>query len=83
MWTEEKDHLKASFKFKGFPEAMAFMMEVAFACEKADHHPDWRNVWNRVDITLSTHSAGNTVTEKDHALAKVIDKIFEATKKQN
>ncbi|MEP7320465.1 MAG: 4a-hydroxytetrahydrobiopterin dehydratase [Saprospiraceae bacterium] len=80
MWIEEKDHLKASFQFADFPKAMSFMVEVAFACEKANHHPDWTNVWNRVDIKLSTHSAGNKVTEKDWALAKEIEKIYEKRK---
>jgi 4a-hydroxytetrahydrobiopterin dehydratase len=80
MWKEEKDALRASFQFVNFPEAMSFMMEVAFACEKADHHPDWTNVWNRVDIKLSTHSAGNKVTDKDWALAREIEKIYERRK---
>ena len=59
---------------------MSFMMEVAFACEKMDHHPEWTNIWNRVLIKLSTHSAGNKVTEKDWALSREIDKIYERRK---
>ena len=58
-----------SFKFADFGEAFAFMTRVALAAEKADHHPDWSNVWNRVDILLSTHSEGG-VTAKDIALAR-------------
>ncbi len=62
------------FTFSDFGEAFAFMTRVAFEAEKADHHPDWSNVWNRVDILLSTHSAGG-VTAKDVALAKKIEAI--------
>ena len=76
MWTENNNALEANFQFKNFAEAFAFMTEVAFAAEKLDHHPDWKNVWNRVEFRLNTHSAGNTVTEKDRQLAKAIDKIF-------
>ena len=83
MWTEENDQLKATYKFADFPAAISFMMEVAFVCEKMDHHPDWSNVWNRVVIKLTTHSAGNKVTDKDWALAKAIDKIYELRKSKN
>jgi 4a-hydroxytetrahydrobiopterin dehydratase len=62
------------FTFADFSTAFAFMARVALAAEKADHHPDWSNVWNRVDVLLSTHDAGG-VTERDIALAKAIDAI--------
>lgn len=52
------------------------MTEVAFQAEKKDHHPLWTNVWNKVDIYLNTHDAGDIVTEKDHQLAAAIDKIY-------
>lgn len=61
-----------SFKFADFNEAWGFMTRVAMAAEKADHHPEWSNVYNKVEITLSTHDAGG-VTDKDIALAKFID----------
>jgi 4a-hydroxytetrahydrobiopterin dehydratase len=77
MWHEEKNHLQASFKFKNFTEAFAFMAEVAFQAERLNHHPNWSNVWNSVDIQLTTHDAGNIVTEKDHALAAAIDAIYQ------
>lgn len=61
-----------SFKFADFNEAWGFMTRVALAADKADHHPEWSNVYNRVEITLSTHDAGG-VTDKDIELAKFID----------
>ena len=67
-----RNGIAKSFKFADFGAAFAFMTRVALEAEKADHHPEWSNVWNRVDILLSTHSAGG-VTEKDIALAKRIE----------
>lgn len=80
MWREEKNRLQATFKFKDFAEAFTFMTEVAFAAEKMDHHPDWHNAWDTVDIQLTTHSAGNIVTDKDRELAGKIDQIYEKYK---
>lgn len=76
MWTEENNQLKRSFQFNNFSEAFGFMTRVAFAAEKMNHHPNWSNVYNKVDISLSTHDAGNTVTEKDRKLSAEIDKIY-------
>ncbi|MGB4769956.1 MAG: 4a-hydroxytetrahydrobiopterin dehydratase [Chitinophagaceae bacterium] len=75
MWDETKEALYKRFQFKDFSEAFAFMTRVAFEAEKMDHHPKWTNVWNTVEIWLSTHDAGNTVTEKDRKLAAKIDKL--------
>lgn len=75
MWTEKDNSLQATFLFKNFTEAFAFMTEVAFQAEKSDHHPNWSNVWNKVGIELSTHDAGGVVTQKDRELAEAIDKI--------
>ena len=75
MWTEENNKLQRSFQFKNFSEAFAFMTRVALAAEKMDHHPEWSNVYNKVEIKLSTHDAADTVTDKDRKLAKVIDGI--------
>ncbi|MGV9011829.1 MAG: 4a-hydroxytetrahydrobiopterin dehydratase [Flavobacteriales bacterium] len=75
MWKEENDKLQRSFQFKDFSEAFAFMARVALASEKMDHHPEWSNVYNKVDIKLSSHDAGDKVTDKDRKLAKVIDGI--------
>lgn len=66
--------LKRSLEFADFGEAFAFMARVAMEAEKADHHPDWSNSWNRLDISLTTHSEDG-VTEKDVALARKIDEI--------
>lgn len=77
MWTETDNSLQATFKFKNFTQAFAFMTEVAFAAEKLNHHPDWSNVWNTVNFKLNTHDAGGTVTELDRKLAKAIDAVAE------
>jgi 4a-hydroxytetrahydrobiopterin dehydratase len=76
MWKEENNKLSRTFKFEDFSEAFAFMTRVALLAETHNHHPDWSNTWNKVQIDLSTHEAGNTVTEKDRNLAKAIDKLF-------
>ncbi len=77
MWKEENNQLKRSFEFKDFVEAFAFMTNVAFVAEKMNHHPNWSNVYNKVDITLFTHDANDSITEKDTKLSKEIDKIFD------
>jgi 4a-hydroxytetrahydrobiopterin dehydratase len=71
---EGRDAITKRFTFKNFSEAFGFMSQVALAAEKADHHPEWTNVWNRVDVTLTTHSAGG-LTGKDIALARAIERI--------
>lgn len=69
-----RDAIQKSFKFSDFNEAWGFMTRVAMAAEKADHHPEWSNVYNKVEIVLSTHDAGG-LSEKDVALAKTIDSV--------
>ena len=76
MWVEENNRLTNTFRFKDFTEAFAFMTKVALLAEKMGHHPFWTNVYNTVTIELNTHDAGGIVTEKDHALAKAIDKLI-------
>jgi 4a-hydroxytetrahydrobiopterin dehydratase len=76
MWKEENNCLKRDFQFNDFVEAFGFMTQVAILAEKQNHHPFWTNVYNKVSIELSTHDAGDIVTEKDHALAKAIDKLI-------
>jgi len=75
MWEEKNNTLYRKFEFKDFSDAFAFMTKVALEAEKADHHPLWTNVYNKVEIWLSTHDAGDIVTEKDHKLAKKIDRL--------
>jgi 4a-hydroxytetrahydrobiopterin dehydratase len=75
MWKDENNKLKKTFTFKDFSEAFAFMTRVALIAEKMDHHPTWTNTWNTVSIELSTHDAGNIVTERDRKLAAAIDKV--------
>ena len=74
-WVLEDNQLKRTFEFENFMEAFSFMTKVAFLAEKMDHHPNWSNVYNKVDISLCTHSANNTVTEKDRELARRIDSL--------
>ena len=69
-----RDAIGKSFKFADFNQAWGFMTRVALAADKADHHPEWSNVYNKVEIVLSTHDAGG-VSDKDVALAKFIDSI--------
>ena len=75
-WTEVpgRDAIRRDLKFADFNQAWAFMTRVALAAEKADHHPEWSNVYNNVSIVLSTHDAGG-LSERDIALAKFIDSI--------
>jgi 4a-hydroxytetrahydrobiopterin dehydratase len=80
MWTETNNSLYREFTFKNFSEAFAFMTRVALIAEKMDHHPTWTNTWNKVEIWLNTHDAGNTVTERDKKLAAAIDKITGSNK---
>jgi len=75
MWKEKDNSLHKQFKFKDFSEAFAFMTRVALAAEKMDHHPKWTNTYNQLDIWLSTHDAGDIVTEKDRKLAEKIDSL--------
>ena len=72
-WSVLEGKLHREFRFRGFPEAFAFMTRVALEAHALDHHPEWSNVYNRVTIDLVTHAAGNTITERDVVLAKVID----------
>ena len=74
-WIEENNKLTQTFTFKDFKEAWAFMNKVALIVDKADHHPNWSNVYNKVTIELFTHDKGNTITEKDRKLAAEIDNL--------
>lgn len=75
MWNEQDNALVAELRFKDFVDAFAFMTEVAELAEAHNHHPEWQNVYNRLTIRLTTHDAGNTVTEKDRELAAAIEAL--------
>ncbi|MCF8237716.1 MAG: 4a-hydroxytetrahydrobiopterin dehydratase [Saprospiraceae bacterium] len=74
-WIEADNCLTRTFQFPDFNAAFGFMTRVALVAEKMDHHPEWTNVYNRVEVRLRTHSAGNTVTQKDRDLAVAMDRI--------
>jgi len=76
MWKEENNQLVRSFEFNDFSEAFAFMTRVAIEAEKIQHHPEWTNVYNKLEIRLSTHDAGDVVTDKDRKLAEKIDALM-------
>jgi 4a-hydroxytetrahydrobiopterin dehydratase len=75
-WSFSDDKIHRELKFGDFKQALSFMVRVGFEAEKLVHHPEWTNVYNTVNISLSTHDAGGKVTTKDINLAKAIDKIF-------
>ena len=75
-YDEGRDAIMRSFTFADFTEAFAFMTRVALIAEKSDHHPEWSNVWNRVDITLTTHDAGG-LSARDVAMAAAIDALVD------
>lgn len=76
--TDGRDAVKRAFKFKDFNEAFGFMTRVAIAADKADHHPEWFNVYNRVEITLTTHDADG-LSQRDVELAAFIDAAAKAS----
>ena len=76
MWVEKDNQLQRRFVFRDFNEAFSFMTRVAMHAERMDHHPTWVNTYNQVEIKLSTHDAGNVVTEKDRKLARIIDELY-------
>ena len=73
--TTSFEKLQKEFEFPDFIAAWAFMSKVALLAEKMDHHPDWNNSYNKVSISLSTHSDGNKISDKDLKLAALIDKL--------
>jgi 4a-hydroxytetrahydrobiopterin dehydratase len=78
MEVDDRDAISKTFRFKTFNEAFGFMARVALIAEKMDHHPEWFNVYNRVEVTLATHDAGG-VTQQDIQLAQFMDRIAAVT----
>ncbi len=76
MWTEKENSLYRKFEFANFNEAFAFMTRVALIAETMDHHPKWTNVYNTVEIWLTSHDAGDTITDRDRRLANKIDLLL-------
>ena len=74
-WIELDNKLTKTFIFKDFAAAIAWMVAASFEIEKLNHHPEWKNVYNKVEVVLTTHDAGNTITEKDRILAGKLDAI--------
>ena len=75
-WTEKENALYRKFEFKNFSEAFAFMLRVAIEAERMNHHPLWTNVYNKVEVWLSTHDAGDVVTDRDAKLAEKINRLL-------
>ena len=76
-YDDSRDALTRSFLFTDFSEAFAFMTRVALLAEKFDHHPEWSNVWNRVDMLLTTHDAGG-LSERDVHMAEAVDSLLQS-----
>jgi 4a-hydroxytetrahydrobiopterin dehydratase len=76
MWLEQNNQLYRAFEFRDFVEAFSFMTKVAALAEEHNHHPTWANTYNKVEIWLQTHDAGNRVTQKDEDLAEAIDRLL-------
>ena len=76
-WDETPNTLEKEFVFVSFEMAMEFIRQAAIRITEINHHPEWSNVYNRVRVKLTTHDAGNIVTEKDRELAEILDEIYE------
>jgi 4a-hydroxytetrahydrobiopterin dehydratase len=75
-WIETENALHKTFVFADFTAAIAWMVRAGFVIEKMNHHPEWTNVYNKVSVKLTTHDAGNTVTQKDRELSEALDKLY-------
>ena len=75
-WEESPNSLEKEYRFESFEMAMVFMQQASVRISELNHHPEWSNVYNRIRVRLTTHDAGNIVTEKDRELAKILDVTF-------
>jgi 4a-hydroxytetrahydrobiopterin dehydratase len=76
-WKIEDNYLHKTFTFKDFETAIEFMQQASLQISKLNHHPEWTNIYNKVDVKLTTHDAKNTITTKDNELADILDLVFE------
>lgn len=74
-WSGDATRIRRTFRFASFRRAIAFMVEVSFQCDAEDHHPEWKNIYDRIEVELTTHDAGK-VTAKDRALAAHMNAVF-------
>ncbi len=74
-WISIDNKLCKTFTFKDFAAAMAWMVKASYAIEKINHHPEWTNIYNRVEVKLCTHDAGNVITQKDYELAEILNQL--------
>jgi 4a-hydroxytetrahydrobiopterin dehydratase len=77
-WTRTENAIQKEFQFKDFTDALGFMVRVGIQADKMDHHPEWKNVYNKVDVVLTTHDTGG-LSNKDLKLAAIMDKIASET----
>ncbi len=77
-WTNNENSLEKTYRFDTFESAMEFMQQAALIISKADHHPTWTNTYNQIHVSLSTHDAGNKVTDKDWTLAHALDALYQS-----
>lgn len=77
-WTNNENSLEKTYRFDTFESAMEFMQQAALIISEADHHPTWTNTYNQIHVSLSTHDAGNNVTEKDWTLAHALDALYQS-----
>lgn len=76
-WIKEENCLLKTFEFKNFETAIQFMQEASIEISLLNHHPEWTNIYNKVQVKLTTHDASNTVTQKDFDLAEILDRVFD------
>jgi 4a-hydroxytetrahydrobiopterin dehydratase len=77
-WTNKENSLEKTYRFDTFESAMDFMQQAALIISEADHHPTWTNTYNQIHVSLSTHDAGNKVTDKDWTLAHALDALYQS-----
>ncbi len=77
-WTNNENSLEKTYRFDTFESAMEFMQQAALIISEADHHPTWTNTYNHILVSLSTHDAGNKVTDKDWTLAHALDALYQS-----